>query len=226
MAAQTPVVEAASRPFVMNLYRKGDFVGQRTTYWCIPSATQTMMNIIDPLPPNRSGKLQQRLYRVGDRLEEDGSRTIGWEPDPWRGMGISEWAGLLNRYGYGPYALDAGDTLHLALRKAAKAMRETGKPVGLVVWRGAHAWVMSGFSATADPALTNDFRVTAVRVQDPWYPRPNSTWGPSRPPDSRVTLAALRADFLPYDRPGRRHPGRDGHYMLVLPQAEESLTLD
>lgn len=44
-----------------------------------------------------------------------------------------------------------------ALRKAAHMMRKTGKPVGIVVWRGAHAWVMSGFTATADPALTVDF---------------------------------------------------------------------
>ncbi len=51
---------------------------------------------------------------------------------------------------------------------AARQMRFTGKPVGLLVWRGAHAWVMSGFKATADPAYTDDFEVTAVWIEDPW----------------------------------------------------------
>ena len=27
----------------------------------------------------------------------------------------------------------------------------------------------------------------------------------------------MRADYLPYDRPGRQHPKRDGKYMLILP---------
>lgn len=53
---------------------------------------------------------------------------------------------------------------------AAKAIRMTGRPVGLVVWRGAHSWVMSGFTATADPASADDFEVHKVFVQDPWFP--------------------------------------------------------
>ena len=58
----------------------------------------------------------------------------------------------------------------------------TRRPVGMLVWRGAHAWVMSGFEATADPGRTNDFRVTAVRILDPWYPRRLSAWvAPGRP---------------------------------------------
>ena len=41
-------------PFSMNLYSEGDFVNQKTTYWCIPASTQTMMNIMDDGRPNRS----------------------------------------------------------------------------------------------------------------------------------------------------------------------------
>ncbi len=205
-------------PFSMDLYRDGDFVGQQTTAWCIPSATQTMMNIIDPGPPDRSTSLQRRFYRLGDRLNEDGTRAADWEPDDLRGMSISEWVGLLNHFDYGPYELAGMGTLRGALRESARAMRLTRKPVGLVIWRGAHAWVMSGFSATADPALTDDFEVTAVRVQDPWFPRVSSTWGPSKPPGRNVSASALGDDFLRFDRPGRRHPLYDGRYMLVLPR--------
>jgi hypothetical protein len=205
-------------PFSMNLYSKGDFLSQQTTYWCIPSSTQTMMNIMDGGRPNRSRAFQARLYRVGDRLEEDGSFSDEPEPDDFRGMGISEWVGLLNRFDYGPYELGRADTRQAALRKAARLMRKTGKPVGLVVWQGAHAWVMSGFTATADPAYTTDYTVTSVWVQDPWYPRVSSIWGASQPPNSNISAAALGQDFVPYDRPHRRHPDRDGKFMLVLPK--------
>ena len=40
-------------------------------------------------------------------------------------------------------------------------IRLTNRPVGLMTWRGAHSWVMSGFNATADPAVTDKFTVTA-----------------------------------------------------------------
>jgi hypothetical protein len=94
----------------------------------------------------------------------------------------------------------------------------TGKPVGLVVWRDAHAWVMSGFTATADPALTDEFHMKKVFIQDVWYPYVSSIWGPSRPPNSAVPVARLAEDFLRYDRPGRTHPKRDGRFMLIMPQ--------
>jgi len=216
--ATSPRRPQRSGPFSMNLISRGDFVNQKTAYWCIPASTQTMMNIMDDGRPNRSRALQARLYRVGDRLEEDGTFSDDPEPDSFRGMGISEWVGLLNRYDYGPYELAGPKSRQNALRLAARMMRKTGKPVGLVVWRGAHAWVMSGFTATADPAVTDDFTVTSVWVHDPWYPRVSSIWGRSRPPHARVSAWDLGQDFKPYGRPGRRNPERDGRYMLVLPR--------
>ena len=86
-----------------------------------------------------------------------------------------------------------------------------------MVWRGAHAWVMSGFTATADPAHTGRFQVRSVFIQDVWYPRVSSIWGRSRPPNAEVPVGALSADYLRYDRPGRVHPNRDGRYVLIEP---------
>ena len=95
----------------------------------------------------------------------------------------------------------------------------TGRPVGFAVWRGAHSWVMSGFTATADPAFTRDFEVTAVYIQDVWYPYVSTIWGASRRPNALVPGVARSAqDFLPYQRPSFRHPDRDGRFMLVMPQ--------
>lgn len=80
--------------------------------------------------------------------------------------------------------------------RAAYAQRKTGRPVGLIVWRGAHASVMSGFTATADPLTDPDYRVTGVYAQDSWFPRVSSIWGPGQKPNSWISIDALKSDFL------------------------------
>lgn len=209
--------------FSMNLYGSGDFVSQQTVYWCVAASVQTMMNIIDDGKPRRSKKLQRKLHFQARRLDQDDDefwrRTHGsvrWSQG-LHGLGLSDWADMLTTTGYGPYEVERAPRLKHAVRKAAKALRTTGRPVGLVVWRGAHAWVMSGFTATADPALTDDFKIKKVFVHDPWYPMVSSIWGHSRPPNAAVTLKQLGQDYLRYNRPRRRHPMRDGKYMLVMP---------
>jgi hypothetical protein len=185
---------------------------------------QTMINIMEPGRPERSRAFQRRLHFQARALDHDGDdywrRVTGEER--WRkglhGLGISDWVELLNVRGYGPYRLARAETRAGAIHKAARAIRLTGRPAGLVVWRGAHAWVMSGFKATADPAYSDDFRVQQVFIEDPWYPSVSSIWGASRPPNDAVSVADLAEDYLRYDRPGRRHPWRDGHFVLVLPK--------
>ena len=78
---------------------------------------------------------------------------------------------------------------------------------------------MSGFKATADPALTDSFTVTAVFIEDVWYPRISTIWGVSRRPDSLVPVGLLPEDILPWHRPTGAYPGKDGKYVLVLPVA-------
>jgi hypothetical protein len=98
-------------------------------------------------------------------------------------------------------------------------MALTRRPVGLLMWRGAHAWEMSGFGATANPATNERFTVTSLRVVDPWYPRTSSIWGAGQRPDSAIPVARLAADFLPWRRPAVRYVEKDGQYVLVLPVA-------
>jgi hypothetical protein len=198
--------------FQMNLFRKGDFMHQADKNSCVAGSTQTMMNIIDSGKPNRSIAFQKRLYQSGRALSPNKAKL-----GPI-GIDLTGWAELLNTNGYGPYVVDGAATRRGAIRKAAKALRLTNKPVGLVTWRGAHSWVMSGFTATADPAYSEDFRVLKVNIQDTWYPYVSTIWGASRPPDSLVPVAALAEDFLPYARPRARYPKRDGKFMLILPQ--------
>ena len=68
-----------------------------------------------------------------------------------RGAGSGGWARGLVTLGAGGYYEGAADGYAAALRGAAKAIRSTGRPVGMIVWRGKHAWVMTGFTATGDP---------------------------------------------------------------------------
>ena len=101
---------------------------------------------------------------------------------------------------------------------AAKAMRQTGKPVGLLMWRGRHAWVMSGFRATGDP-LAPGTRVTAVYVEDPLYPHGSSVWGPSPAPGAALTVESWVASTSRGARRTGLGSALSGKYVLVLPFA-------
>jgi hypothetical protein len=201
-------------PFRMDLYRKGDMVSEFTNYWCVPAAMQTMINIMERGGPDRTRATQLRLYRLARRLSTDKLDGKGAEPIGW--------ARGLTRLGYGRFEVTAHRTRGEAIRTAARALRLTGRPVGIIAWRGAHSWVMTGFRSTADPGYTRSFKVTHVAIADVWYPRISSIWGASDPPATWVPFERLPRDFLPYKRPTVRYPGLDGKYLLVLPVDDES----
>jgi hypothetical protein len=193
-------------PFSMDLYRAGDFVGEKTVTWCLAAAVQTSINIMSR-GADVSRATQQRLFNL--------TRSLAPAPD-----GAAEpegWAKALTRLGFGRYEVSVQPSIKAAIAVAAKAVRKTGRPAGLMVWRGAHSWVMSGFTATADPAVTDRFTVTAVRIEDVWYPRYSRLWGYSRKPDSLVPVAKLPEDFLPWKRPQARYPAKDGRFVIVIP---------
>src|SRR5438067_4769421 len=122
---------------------------------------QTIMNIV-ARTHDTSLAGQQRLYSLARRLSPPTLVGTGAEPEGW--------AEGLNQLGYGRYAVATAPTRTAAMKLAAKQIRATGRPVGLLVWRGAHSWVMSGFRATADPAWTDRYSVTGAYIEDVWYP--------------------------------------------------------
>jgi hypothetical protein len=190
----------------MNLYRRGDFVSQANKHQCMSAAMQIMLNIIGPRN-DRTATTQASLARLAKRLS--GARDGGSEPEGWA-------AGLAKRGG-GRYKVVVEPTVGKAVRRAVEAIRATGRPVGLLVWRGAHSWVLHGFKTTADPATGDSWKVTGIWVSDPWYPRISSIWGASRKPNQRITVDQLREDYLKWRRPTGRYPGKDGKYVLVIP---------
>jgi hypothetical protein len=205
-ASPSPSPNPKPGPFTMDLYRAHDFVGEKTAIWCLAAAVQTSINIMSP-GADRTKATQQRLFNL--------ARSLAPAPD-----GAAEpegWAKTLTNLGFGRYEVSVQPSIKAAITVAAKALRKTNRPVGLMVWRGAHSWVMSGFTSTADPAVTDRFTVTAVRIEDVWYPRFSSIWGYSRPPDSLVPVRKLPEDFLPWKRPQARYPAKDGRFVIVIP---------
>lgn len=199
--------------FRMDLYRKGDHVPQYTASWCVGASMQMMINIIEGGRPDRSRRTQKELY------------DLAREVSPWveRRPGASTygWAGGLTELGHGPYAELSATGRQEALRIAARQMRYTRMPVGLLVWRGRHAWVMSGFRATADPAWTDDFVVTHVYIEDPWAGRTSPGWGPGFEPHSLVRVSRL-SGFTRWTSRFRPEFGKAGHYVIVAPLIEST----
>ena len=173
--------------FSLDLYRPGASVPQFDRVSCVAASMQTMANLIDRGKPDRSRATQKRFYQL--------ARDITPREERRPGASIRGWIDSLEYLGYGDFEEMGDPSLTEALRLMARQMRITRKPAGLWVWHGEHAWVVSGFKATADPAFTDDFRVTAVWVEDPWSGRVSSIWGPGLRPHTLLSVKALAKDF-------------------------------
>jgi len=200
-------------PFTMNLYEEGVFVHEVDDQSCVAAAAQGMLNVIrlveDGREPDASDLTQQALY---DRIVE----LTTAEDSHSGGTGPGGWAALLSEEGY-PYEVRAYESRLAALRAAATALRVTSRPVGIIAWKGVHSWVMTGFTATADPATTKRFTVTEAYVMDPWYPWVSTVWPRSEAPDEPRDMADLMANFLAFSLRSGPYPGRDGMFLLVEP---------
>jgi hypothetical protein len=210
--AASPSIEPAATPkppkrkaFSMNLATSADFVGQYTFEWCVGASLQMAMNMATD-QDRTSRRDQQRLWEMA----RDSSDS------PFGGANPIGWVATLNSLGIGPYRLVSLPSFDEAVATAAGAIRATKRPVGLVMWRGRHAWVMSGFEATADPRRFDDFAVKRVRVHDPLYPHGSSVWGKSPKPNSLVSLDTLAKQYVIRDR-GRVNLGVPPGWLLVLP---------
>ncbi len=192
-------------PYAINLATVADFVPQYTFEWCVGASIQMARSIITGTR-NESRASQRRLWEKARDL------TVG---SPYGGANPAGWAAALNDLDLGPYRLVSLPTFDAAVRRAARALADTRRPVGLVMWAGRHAWVMTGFKATADPRTDRGATVTRVRIMDPLYPH-GSRWGASPAPNRLITLETLGRQFVRRDRPDYDF-GVDPGWLLVLP---------
>jgi len=210
---------AAPKAYKLDLGVRADFVAQTNFVQCVGASMQIMLNMIQG-EDDRTAATQLRLQKLARQWS--GQRPDGIER---QGASVRGWAAGLNLLGAGPYQLAGTTTIEEALLLAAQAMRRTGKPVGLLMWRGRHAWVMSGFRATGDP-LVSGTKVTSAIVEDPLYPHGSSVWGPSPAPGATLSLTELGRQFVPRRSSSRWGMSQlSGKYVLVLPYELDLQTL-
>jgi hypothetical protein len=186
---------------------RGDFVAQTNFVQCVGASLQMMINMMEP-GRDRTAREQLRLQQMAREYSP---------PRPGRqrrGASVRGWVRVLHLEVEQPYRLVGADTLKDAVRIAAEAMDRTGSPVGLLVWRGRHAWVMGGYESTKP--LSEGGRVTRAVIYDPLYPYGSKVWGPSPRPGQAITVEALGRQFVPR-RQGSRWGTLSGKYVLVVP---------
>ena len=187
LAAPAPAVALSAWTGGVNLYRAGVFSTQDTWRWCTAADVQEMRNIVLH-QGDHSYANQQRFYtymRAHNQYAlpaKDGVDPAGWA------AGLRHWVDAR-------YRVVANTTFAAALRSAVTNLRKTNRPVGLLVAHGDHAWVLTGFTATADPAVTSRFSITSVRVTGPLWGLQNRTYGYDLRPNTTLTPSQLH-DFM------------------------------
>jgi hypothetical protein len=187
------------------------FVSEAKNTWCAAAAVQIALNVNGPasrVDTSRARQAQIRKLEVDLTTPKD-SRNGGAGP-----LGM---VATLEKLGKVDYELHIYATRAEALRASAKAIKQTGHAAILLAWRGAHAWVMTGYRADADPTVFANAKVAGAYIIDPWYPRVSRIWGPSDKPGVYQDSAEMKRNYLPWKRPDGRYPGRDGKFLAIIP---------
>ena len=202
-----PVVEArAAAPAwsgKFNLFRANSFVTQKTFKWCVAASVQMMVNLVRDRS-DRTRATQARMIAYAQR----------WDNGPYGeegGTDVTGWIAALRHYGAGRYRAVGTTTPARALRIAATAMRQTGRPAGILVMDGRHAWVLHGFESRTDPRRNRRANITAVRVSGPLYPVQQKN-GYDQRPNTRLTARQLERYFKPTEV-----GTMVGRYVVVIP---------
>ena len=192
----------------IDLYRAGAFTTQQSWLWCTAADVQIIRNIVRH-DADHSAAAQRRSFgymRAHNRYDipvSDGVDPAGWT------------AGL-RHYVDARYRLVASRSFDAALRAAVTNLRLTHLPVGITVAHGNHAWVLTGFTATADPAVTARFTVTSVRVTGPLWGLQSRSYGYDMRPDTKLTPGQLRGFFTAWHYAGVRMAW-EGRWVSIQP---------
>ncbi|MEX2547211.1 MAG: C39 family peptidase [Chloroflexota bacterium] len=205
----TGTVAASNWSGQYSMYRARTFSQQRTNWYCVPASIQMMLNLIND-GSDRSKANQAKYWQY--------AQVHSTYPVTDNGADAGGWAAAMRRWGAGNYTVGIHDSMQAALRAAAKRMRLTGKPVGLIAWgrNGGHGWVMTGFRSTGDPKWTDTYKVTSVQAMGALWPN-GTINGRSYDPGPRewVGYSELQRKFTRFS--GRRERAWTGHWLTVLP---------
>jgi hypothetical protein len=183
--APPPAQDRFRAPDTMNLFVGPAFRNQNGNWAaCTAASAQSMLNFISVQSTGGDGFLWRPTTSASVR-----DRILSWErrrdtlPGGY-GSDPHGWRNALNYFGWGAATMYAGSrvyddvsfsTYEGAMKSAVRALASTGKPVGLLAWRGAHAQMVTGyFGLTGDPfdkdengRFTNAFSVGGFYLTDP-----------------------------------------------------------
>jgi hypothetical protein len=186
-----------------NLYRAGTFVTQKKFTWCVAASVQMMVNVVRH-HHDRTTTTQARMIEYAQT----------WDDGPYGedgGTDLTGWITALHHFGAGKYRAVGTATPGEALRAAATAMRQTGRPAGILVMEGRHAWVLHGFESRTDPRRDARAWIRAVRISGPLYPvQQKNGYDPA--PNTRLSVKALERWFQPSSV-----GALVGKYVVVIP---------
>ena len=186
-----------------DLFRSGAMVTQFTSYWCVPAATQSMINLVAGTS-DRSYATQSRLYRE--------LRAANLYRYTTRGNDVRGWAKVLTAHlGPGRSYGDRSYTSQAAAYNAiVDSMTLTKRPVGIVVDRGTHAWTIVGFKVTETVGVRASRTILGFYVVGP-LGSPRDPW-----PKAYYTVAQLSSRFTRYHE-ATRTVIWEGKYVIVQP---------
>lgn len=205
----TPLPPRVPVDTTVNTDPKAVFITEQEKTWCAAAAVQMVLNVNGP-DVDVTADYQGQIRDTEVALTTHADSLDG-------GVGPLGMVATLNEMGSVQYELRIYSTRAAAITATARAITATGSPVVWLAWWGAHAWVITGYRATADPVIFPDAAVQGVYVLDPWYPRVSSIWGRSDPPGTFQDAAEMKRNFPAWKRPEGRYPTRDGKFLVIIP---------
>jgi hypothetical protein len=170
----------------INLYRDGTFTTQKSWLWCTAADVQIIHNVVEGANDHTTSGQRRYFEWMRDHNKYALPLSAGVDPQGWT-------AGL-RHFVDDRYRLVASKSFDSALVSAVTNLRRTNLPVAVAVAHGNHGWVLTGFTATADPLRTSSFKVTSVRVVGPLFGLQSKN-GYDMRPNTKLTTAQFRGFF-------------------------------
>jgi len=202
-AGPTPTPGPTSPPTTITsviLYRSAAAVRQYRNTWCVPAATQTMMNII----LRQKIRTYARQYLLYRQIRMNNRYTYSTN-----GNDIAGWAWALRHWTRQPYTAKSYTSRTTAINAMVEAIDRTRHPVGITIKRGTHAWVVMGYKARVQVGDPSKRTILGLYVFGPLGPGSSDPW-----PYKYYNLTSIAKVYTAYHEWQRRVVW-EGRYVLV-----------
>ena len=155
--------QARNNGYAIDVYFAAGYERQIDNRTCTAASVAMMMNFI----ARRDLRLSQMSILRYEQPRDALYNSVQRGSDP---LGMARAATYYSSQTGRPtvYAWEAHGSARSALRRAARQIALSSKPVALLVTHGRHAMVMTGFTASDDPAKTDSFTLYSIWVSDPY----------------------------------------------------------